>query len=277
MRAFLYQDGAWCEQPAEEREHPRPRQLASRRTIGRLLHDGSHGSYIEALGRRGEPRTGPLAMPYLEHAQPLAPGSFPAHWRRPAYQAYLPDRQEGGQRLLICFAGIARTLNMPIPCFHSIANNVFDGIAYFFDRRKDYYVSIQDEVQKAIGSLLHFAPWSSVALLGTSGGASMVLRLPRCPMITRGLSASPSILRDAQVLGLIEGRDFSAFAASRIFFAAENKLDGRHYQHLKAHLPPAIFRKSVFDLSQASPSHGTLATLMQAGTLTDHLQWLADG
>jgi hypothetical protein len=170
---------------------------------------------------------------------------------------------------------MARALNMPIPAFHAKAIKKFDGIAYFFDEENDFYTKTQSRLEYALHSLLEMAAWKNVALIGTSGGGTITLRLPDLPLIHRRISSSPPVLRDQQLLALLEREDFVTFQNSRIFFAYGNPTDTRHYKHLRDKLPANLFEQCVFNLAWASHSHGTLGTVMRLGALDDQLRWLS--
>lgn len=268
MIPYLYCDGDWCR---PETMPPVEQTGANGASAARLIVSGNHRGYVEAL-QAGE-GSGLLGLPYLKHCAPLTSAAFPTFWRESCHQAYLPMRPGG--TLLICFAGFAKSLNMPIPCFHSIAEKVFDGIAYFFDERKDFYTTTHQAIENAVAGLMTFAPWHAVALLGVSGGATVPLRFAGHCLITKRLCASPSICRDPHVLNLIDRKELDVFSSSRLFFASKNRMDQRHYEYLKDQLPADVFDWSIYDLSWASPSHGTLATLLQIGQLAEQLEWLA--
>jgi pimeloyl-ACP methyl ester carboxylesterase len=287
MGTFLYRNGGWHEQthgidlPQKSQEsfnaitYDSPVDSFS---LIKLLLEGTHHGYNKALAlnKRFGSDKGSFDMSYLNHAKQLNPDDFPACWTEALFQAYLPEQISNKASLLICFTGRGGGLNMPIPCFHSLAREVFDGVAYFFDEDKDFYVANQAHVEQAVASLLELFPWKRVALLGVSGGGAIALRFPRHPLIKRRLSASPPICRDQQLLSWINHKKFDDFINSRVFFSYGNKLDTRHYRYLKAHLPAELFERSVFNLAWASESHGTLATLMGLGALTKQLEWLSN-
>lgn len=275
MGTLLYRNGGWHEQPQIIKP---PQGGLALLSPAKLILEGTHHGYNKAieLNRYLGANNGPLGMSYLNHAKPLNSDDFPTYWNEGVFQAYLSKNSSASPLLLICFAGAGKGLNMPIPCFHSIAREVFDGIAYFFDEKKDYYKTSQAQVEQAVASLLEMSPWQRVALLGTSSGGSIALRFPSHRLIQKRLSASPPICRDPEILNLIKRKKFDHFRKSRIFFAAANKLDTRHFRHLKTCLPEDLFEHSVFNLTWASISHGTLATLMQLGALTKQLEWLTN-
>lgn len=286
MQVFLYGSRGWHGQKhaikpqqrlAERLKAIWYRPRRDRLRVAQLLSNGTHHGYNQALrlNRRlgASPRT--FGMAYLEHAKPLSRDQFPTYWRKAVFQAYLPEQAPESASLLICFTGFAKALNMPLPCFHSIARKAFDGIAYFFDEKNDLYTTDQARLEQAIAGLLKMAPWQRVALIGTSGGGTVTLRFPKHPLIKRRLSASPPVCRDLQLLKFLDQEDFQNFHQSRIFFAHGNEVDTRHYDHLRNKLPADLFERCVFNLAWASSSHGTLATVMQLGDLANQLQWLS--
>jgi hypothetical protein len=287
MRTLVYRNGDWREQPhgieppqsgQEEFKTINGNSNTDRLRLTQLLLDGTHYGYNKALQlyQNSDASIGSFGMSYLNHAKQLSSSDFPNHWSEPEFQAYLPQEISNNTLLLLCFTGVGQGLNMPIPCFHSIAKHVFDGIVYFFDVQKDYYTANQAQVEQAVARLLELSSWQRVALIGASGGGSITLRFPSHPLVKKRLSASPPICRDQQVLNLIKRRKFENFRKSRIFFAVGNKIDTRHYRHLKSHLPTELFDQSVFNLAWASESHGTLATLLQLGALSKQLEWLGN-
>ncbi len=297
MRAFLFQQKRWQQQPTtSSRNQPvglsflqqlqqscrwgRGRGTApnSTRAIALLLGSEHAKDYNKALklyrNRNGE--TSGFNLSYLKHAQHLESIHFPHYWRQGIDQAYLSATLPDRPRLLVCFTGRARALNMSIPCFHATARHHFDGLVYFVDRENDFYFACESALLKALDSLCELAPWHRVALLGTSAGGVMALRLEASAPIGRRLAASPPVLRDSRLLARLQNQGCRSLRHSRIFYASENPIDTPHYNHLRTTLPAHQFRRCVFDLSWASRSHGTLATVMQLGALDQQLRWLAE-
>lgn len=217
-----------------------------------------------------------IFWPCLRHALRLEPETFPSFWQQTVDQLYLKRNTTEKQfKILICFTDQGTGLNVPIPYFHSIAVQLFDGIAYFFDHDLDYYTSKEPLLCAAFNSIKRVAPESQFSFLGTSGGATAALRLSDGFQVVRRISASPPIGQDPQLKErLLQGK-LEEFAHSRIFIAASNSMDQKAYWLLQDHLPAHVFSKTVYNLDWHSHSHGTLATVMELGALPGQLSWLA--
>jgi hypothetical protein len=244
------------------RNNPRAYNQALR--LHRLLRKVSHGE------------RDPFGMlEYLQHSLPLTVKDFPLHSHRQVDQIYLRRDLGHEPNILICFTGMAAQLNMPIPCFHSLACRYFDGIAYLFDPHQDLYVSRERQVLSALQDLQQMMPGCRFSALGTSGGGTIALRLPESLGFGRRLSASPPVMRDPALLARLDAGCLKDIGQARIFYAPSNALDRRHFQYLQHTLPSELFDQTVFNLDWASLSHGTLATVMCLGALPSQLAWLS--
>lgn len=259
-----------------------PRHGVSLRALALLLRGNNHWSYNQALrlhrllrkGSHGE--RDPFGMlEYLQHALPLTAKDFPLHSHRQVDQIYLKQDLAREPNILICFTGMAAQLNMPIPCFHSLACRHFDGIAYLFDHYRDFYISRERQVLLALHDLQELMPGCKFSALGTSGGGTIVLRLPESLPFGRRISASPPVMSDPALMAQLGAGRLKDISQARIFFAPSNALDRRNFLHLQHALPREFFNQSVFNLDWASRSHGTLATVMALGALPSQLAWLS--
>lgn len=300
MKIFFYSGAEWLEQPHAQRDEPfhasshqqidlsssslntgdaigiNPKEAGIRHIASRLRSDIAE-DYNQALALYSKLKAGQRGFTFcfLTNALPLAECDFPCGWRSGIDQFYLSNDLPSHPRLLVCFTGRAKALNMPIPCFHATAIRHFDGIAYFYDHNDDFYIKREGLVIKAFLKLLDIAPWENIATLGTSAGGTMALRISPTLFRGRRLAASPPILRDLKLKKKLEDTKSRWLKRARIFYAKTNAMDRHHYEYLRKLLPESQFKRRVFDLSQASNSHGTLATLMQLGSLDQNLCWLA--
>jgi len=295
MKAYLYSDNHWVldeKGPVPptnwkgklvnrwlDRSKPRTRKrpASPHRKVIELLWRKNVVDYNKALKIYSHAKQkGILRMRFMDHAKPLRAADFPYLMGLGKAQLYLKEELPLSRaKILACFTGGDWQLNMPIPCFHSIAHHYFDGIAYFFDKTINYYEEIYPTILGAIRALGAIIPDPVISLLGCSAGASVVFRMPEEQPIFRRLSASPPFLRDPVVCEqLLQGK-FRAIDNSRIFFAASNSMDTSHYEFLQSVLPPDMFREKVNNIDWISPSHGTLATIMAVGCLEDQIRWLS--
>lgn len=265
-------------------KHPEHPTTLSLRVLTRLLLTPNAASYNAALRihrslltRRNGEGAGDRLMPYLSHALPLKSESYPALWKQPVNQLYLKlDAPAEQARILVCFTGRAQGLNMPIPCFHATALQFFDGIAYFFDHCRDFYVSMENTIHSALEGIERLLPRSRLALLGASGGGTLVHRLLGSYQIGRRMSASPPIKEDGLLMEQLSQRNLTGFDHSRIFYAARNSIDQPQYETLQGLLPASTFSRTVYNLDWYSRSHGTLATVMELGAFSGQMKWLAE-
>jgi hypothetical protein len=238
------------------------RSISPHRQVIELLWKNNVADYNKALKVYSLARhKGFQRMKFMDHAKPLCASDYPYLMRLREAQLYLKeDPPLSPAKILACFTDSNWTLNVPIPCFHSIALEYFDGIAYFFDKSINYYEEIYPTVVSAIHALGTISPDPVISLLGCSAGASVVFRMPKEQPIFRRLSASPPFLRDPVVCEQLLQGNFQAIDNSRIFYAAGNSMDSSHYAFLQSVLPPDMFRERVNNIDWISPCHGTLAT-----------------
>lgn len=297
MKAYLYSENDWI--PARQgpiqptnwkgklrnlwlrrsKLHTKKRPASPHRQVIELLWRKNAADYNKALRIHSlTKQKGFQRMKFMDHAKPLKGADFPYLMHLGKTQLYLKEeRPLSPARILACFTGGDWQLNMPIPCFHSIAHHYFDGIAYFFDKTINYYEDNFPSIVDAIAALGHITPDPVISLLGCSAGASVVFRMPEQQPIFRRLSASPPFLRDPVVCEQLLQGDFRSIENSRIFYAASNSMDRSHYDFLQSVLPPDMFREKVNNIDWISHSHGTLATVMAVGCLEDQLRWLSGG
>jgi hypothetical protein len=296
MKAYLYSEDGWS---LDRQGPPQPtnwkgklrnlwlhrskllstkkRPVSHHRQAIELLWKNNAVDYNKALKVHSLARhKGSQRMKFMDHAKAISASDFPYLMRLRKAQLYLKeDPPLSTAKILACFTDSNWTLNVPIPCFHSVAHQYFDGIAYFFDATINYYQESYPAVVNAIQALGAITPNPVISLLGTSSGASVVFRFPEKHSIFRRLSASPPFLRDPLVCEMLRQGDFHAIHNSRIFYAASNSMDSSHYAFLQSVLPPDMFREKVNNIDWISPCHGTLTTVMAIGCLEDQLRWLS--
>ncbi len=212
---------------------------------------------------------------YLKFANKLSVWDYPVFHQSGLFQLYSNSSIKISPKLLICFTGDMGQLNMPIPVFHSVAKEYFDGIAYFFCPDKDRYQKNYLNVMTSIGLLLKLKTWSKISLLGTSGGGTMPLKLNNVPSDFKKLVTSPPILEDPLVVDLIKKQDFKILKNSRIFFSAAHKFDFKHYKFLMENLPRETCAENIFNLGWFKKRHDTLNLLLLLGQLRNQLNWLS--
>jgi hypothetical protein len=255
----------------------KPPGSAHRRAI-ELLRENNAYAYNHALRLHKKAKEkGFQRLYFLDHSLPLNSLEYPHFIGNSEAQLYLKDtRPTGPTRILACFTGWDKNLNIPIPCFHSLACHHFDGIVYFFDTTQSLYLEIFPLVLDAIHALQGVCPNPAVSLIGCSAGAGVLFRIQQFSFIQRRLSASPLLLRDQVYCEELRQGNLQGMTNSRIFFAASNSVDTPHYRFLQETLPAELFQQIVHNIDWLSFSHGTLATIMSIGRLNDQLGWLAN-
>lgn len=173
--------------------------------------------------------------------------------------------------VLICFAGNARRLNMPVQLFHCAVAEKFDLLIYLRDNRRKGYAEgipgLGDDPDALTQALADWVPnGSRVAVLATSAGGIAAARVANTLQADRLLLCSPpSISRAPDSFREVS---LNNVGETRIFFAANHGGDrsrAREWQDVKG--APAIEWVDTV-------SHGTLTELAAQGELEALIEWL---
>lgn len=214
-------------------------------------------------------------LPFMNHALPLDEATFPHGWRLTAPQAYVRDLNKKDAPVLVCFTGKSGLMDMPIPYFHAWAHRIFNAVVYLYDPTKNRYKESREGIIQAIRQLLNLLGSSKLHFAGVSYGASTALWCHGRMDESRGvLGTSPLVHIDDELSATILQNGHHALRGSHLFFSAENRLDNKSYNLLYEQLPAELFVKHVFNIGWASPSHGSMGTLMAMGCLGMQLLWL---
>ncbi|MDB4677564.1 hypothetical protein OAE71_00195 [Synechococcus sp. AH-551-A21] len=175
-------------------------------------------------------------------------------------------------KVLFCITGHANQLNMPLPLFHNIAWNHYDGIAYFFTNAKNFYLGEEKILISQMERLTQAYDFGKIDMVASSGGGPVALSIPKQLVNGSKLIASPPILRVDWLIELFRKGNFSFLDETMIIFASKNNLDSRHYDFAKELLPSQLFSKIVIDVFPGYKKHSTLLYCACNGILNKFME-----
>lgn len=291
---LIYHQGGWlewsdCDKKQILRSHKVLNVLVERyideqsdQNVYRSILSAITGDSIEAFNdarkafvqARGQ---GLKRLKYMRHVLPLDDSNYPEGWRIAAPQAFSKDPTKQHKKILVCFTGQSGMMDMPIPCFHSIAHYVFDTVVYIYDPERNHYADTLEGIKTAIDKLCTHLASEHVYFTGVSAGGAAALWMHLQSAQSKGvLATSPTIGGHPGLMELLADASQEHWRATRIFFATGNAIDLKNHRLINSRLDPEILMHQVFNLNWASPSHASLGTVMSLGCLGDQLLWLRD-
>lgn len=189
----------------------------------------------------------------------------------PDYQMFQITTSEP-RNALICFAGHALRLSIPVNLFHLAAATRFDLAIYLRDPRKSRYESgipgLGGNLGEVADALRDRIPTAcAVSVLGTSGGGIAAARVANALQARRLALFSPQMMR--HMPDAIDARAISRIEDIKLFFAAGHPTDRQRAGDWSAVVP----HRAIEWLDTSS--HGTLKYLASTGKLDSLVDWLA--
>lgn len=176
------------------------------------------------------------------------------------------------ERALVCFAGNAQKLNMPVQLFHCAVARHFDLLVYLRDFRRQRFIQgipgLGADIDELAAALRrHIPSRCHLSILGTSGGGIAATRVAGILNADRLVLFSPAH-RFKQVAAT-SGGPVPDSSKTLLIFSAHNNKDAK----LADEWTETVLRSSIHRMD--TTSHGTLARLAAAGRFGDVVGWLS--
>lgn len=221
-----------------------------------------------------------LPLHPLFRAPALSDSFLPILCRQTNHQAYLkPDffsTSEERKKLLFGVTSRTHTLSMPLLAFHAYAQRHYDGIVYFFDPDRNYYQGKQQSLIRLVQNFLRLRPYNSTKLsfIGTSAGACTAIKLALSQDYARVIAGSPVLNIEHILYNFLQG---TYADLERIRFTwGRNRVDSAYSDFFERITFPAPGKAMAHDVSDLSPSHGSIGIASLSGLLDTLLTWAAE-
>lgn len=259
-----------------DRHNEKDSDQSSYRSILSAITGDSLDAYNEARKAYVQARReGLRRLEFMRHVLPLELSTYPEGWRITAPQTFIKDPQKNNKTILICFTGQSGMMDMPIPCFHSIAHHLFDAITYIYDPEKNRYLGSLHRLVETLQELSIRLDTDQIYFAGVSDGGAAALWMNFQIQKSKGvLSTSPTITDFPGLVELLAAASEKKWQAIRIFFSTGNAIDWKNHHLLAEALDTNVLAEQVFNLNWASSSHASMGTLMSLGCMGDQLLWL---
>lgn len=205
--------------------------------------------------------------------------AFPSLSCLPLQQLYI--KSDNPKNILLCFTGRTGRLNMPLPIFHGLVSNLYDGVAYFYDPFNDNYTFIRETIGRSCDKLIKTWPQSRFSVVCTSTGGIMAHSLPRQFDAVKKLCSSPVLGKCNEIVEKLNQCETERFRHSRFFFSLgpshyHASTDRESYLLLLKGLSAELFSTNVYNLGFYSQSHATLMSLalMNRAVFDLQFKWL---
>jgi hypothetical protein len=289
---LIYHQGEWldwgdCDQEGVTASHKKLNVLVegdneeqSTQNVYRSILSAITGDSIEAYNEACKTyiqarRQGLRRLTFMQHVLPLDVSNYPVGWRVTAPQAFSKEPTKQSKKILVCFTGQTGMMDMPIPCFHSVAHHVFDTIVYIYDPERNRYIERLGDVKTAIEKLCTKLESEQIYFAGVSdGGAAALWMHLQSPHSKGVLATSPTIRTHQGLIELLADASKEHWSAARIFFATGNAIDRENHRLVNSRLDFETQTNQIFNLNWASQAHASLGTLTSLGCLGNQLLWL---
>lgn len=178
------------------------------------------------------------------------------------------------ERVLVCFAGNAQRLNMPVQLFHCAVAQHFDLLVYLRDFRRQRFIQgipgLGADIDELAAALRrHIPSGCHLSVLGTSGGGIAATRVAGILNADRLALFSPAY-RFKEVSAIPVDLELDARSVL-LFLAAHNSPDRRLGDQWSGTSLGSAIRWLDAD------SHGTLSYLTKTGRFDEVISWLSGG
>lgn len=217
----------------------------------------------------------------LSHREALTPWSgneqeavdllgqqLPLEYLSPGAQVF---RRADGPRTLVCFAGNAQRLNVPVQQFHLLAHPYFDRIIYLRDPDRQSFMHGIVGVADSFAALMEWTAvqageQAGISVISTSGGGWAAIQFAEFIQAKRVALFSPSFT--FKEMPALDGDAALDPADVRLYFAADANFDRR----LRAGWKETGYDPCVRVLSH--DSHGTLSFVFDNQHFDPLMAWL---
>lgn len=187
----------------------------------------------------------------------------------PDFQVYT---KATGRRTLVCFAGNALKLNVPVQLFHLLALDWFDSVIYLRDTQRQFFTHGISGLASSFETLTdyigkHLQPGAEVSVLGTSSGGYSAIRYAQRTQAKRAVLFSPPMT--FRNISALDHRNLVDPSNVRLYFADASETDARFQKPWEE-----TDYRICFHMIKTT-THSTLSDLLAKGGIDEMFAWLS--